>query len=189
MAMESRIKWKNRTTSWPLPWSPLSLVAYVVQAWVETVKFGIDVAERTIYYTYALIGATVVVFARLRDSPSASWCSGSRRRDNRGFRRPVCADPSLGPSVHAHGLRVGSHWSNVPNRCDQRGHIRTRRTEKPGGGALARCTARRSVCCRCVVSRPACRGARGRAPHRDRPAPQVATLAADRGVAIVSCEP
>jgi O-antigen/teichoic acid export membrane protein len=42
---------------------PLVIVAYVLQAWVEAVKFGIDVAERTIYYTYASAAATVVAVA------------------------------------------------------------------------------------------------------------------------------
>jgi len=40
---------------------PFVLVAYVIHSWVETVKFGIDVAEQTIYYTYASAWATGVV--------------------------------------------------------------------------------------------------------------------------------
>jgi len=40
---------------------PLITVAYVLHSWVEAVKFGIDVAERTIYYTYASWAATLVV--------------------------------------------------------------------------------------------------------------------------------
>lgn len=42
---------------------PLVLVAYVIHSWVEAVKFGIDVAERTVYYTYASAWATIVVVA------------------------------------------------------------------------------------------------------------------------------
>jgi O-antigen/teichoic acid export membrane protein len=40
---------------------PLIVVAYVLHAWVDAVKFGIDVAERTIYFTYASWVATLVV--------------------------------------------------------------------------------------------------------------------------------
>lgn len=40
---------------------PFVLVAYVLHSWVEAVKFGIDVAEQTIYYTYASAWATLVV--------------------------------------------------------------------------------------------------------------------------------
>jgi len=42
---------------------PLIALAYVLHAWVEAVKFGIDVAERTIFYTYASWVATIVVLA------------------------------------------------------------------------------------------------------------------------------
>lgn len=40
---------------------PMIVVAYVLQSWVEAVKFGIDLAEKTIYYTYASWAATAVV--------------------------------------------------------------------------------------------------------------------------------
>lgn len=40
---------------------PFVLAAYVVQSWAEAVKFGIDAAERPIYYTYASWSATAVV--------------------------------------------------------------------------------------------------------------------------------
>jgi len=40
---------------------PLITVAYILHSWVEAVKFGIDVAERTIFYTYASWIATLVV--------------------------------------------------------------------------------------------------------------------------------
>ncbi len=40
---------------------PLVLAAYVIQAWAEAVKFGIDAAEQPIYYTYASWSATAIV--------------------------------------------------------------------------------------------------------------------------------
>lgn len=41
---------------------PVIVAAYVVHAWVEAVRFGIDVAEKTLYYTYASWIAAGVVF-------------------------------------------------------------------------------------------------------------------------------
>jgi len=40
---------------------PVILAAYVLNAWVDAVKFGIDVSERTVYFTYASWIATVSV--------------------------------------------------------------------------------------------------------------------------------
>lgn len=40
---------------------PIVLLAYVFQVWTEAIKFGIDVSERTIYYTYASWAATAAV--------------------------------------------------------------------------------------------------------------------------------
>jgi len=42
---------------------PLIVIAYVLHAWVDAVKFGIDVAEKTIYFTYASWAATLIVVA------------------------------------------------------------------------------------------------------------------------------
>lgn len=40
---------------------PLILAAYVLHSWTDVMKFGIDVTERTLFFSYASLASTVVV--------------------------------------------------------------------------------------------------------------------------------